>query len=186
MDSKVMLSGYVNDMLAVENELHAAFRRQKKDATVANFPTAQQWISRTEETIDRHLTALKDCLQSLGSDESMVKKGVGAVAGAVSGWYDKLRSEKVSRMLRDDYTALSLALVSYEMLYTTALAAGYAPVATLALDHYRDFTPLAVQLSNVMPQVLVEELAREENLAVADLATDDVVNSIRRAWEQAS
>jgi hypothetical protein len=186
MDTKAMLIGYVNDMLAVENELHAAFRRQKKDPTVAEFTPAADWISRTEGLIDRHLAALKRCLGELGSDESVVKKTVGAVTGAVAGWYDKLRSEKVSRMLRDDYAAISFALVSYEMLYTTAVAVGNGQVATLALEHYRDLTPLAVQLSDVLPQVLIDELEHDEKLAVADTATDDVVTSIREAWTRAS
>ena len=56
------LQGYVNDMLAVETDLHEVFRRQKSDERVKKFPAAQQYLSRVEEMIDQHLAALRTSL----------------------------------------------------------------------------------------------------------------------------
>jgi len=86
-DQMKLLQGYVNDMLAVETELHEAFRRQKRDNTgLRRFTVAHQIVSRTEDTIDRHLSALRDALKRLGSDESTLKKAVGTpgASGTIS------------------------------------------------------------------------------------------------------
>src|SRR5262245_48657139 len=52
------LQSYVNDMLAVETELHASFRRQKTDDRIKKYAAAYQLVARTEDVIDKHLDAL--------------------------------------------------------------------------------------------------------------------------------
>ena len=181
------LQGYVNDMLAVETELHEAFRRQKADARLKKFPAAQQLISRAEDTVDVHLAKLRECLKRMGSDESVLKKAVGGVLGAAAGVYDKLRSDdKVSRMLRDDHTALSFASVCYEMLYTTALAMHDSATADLALDHLKEVNTLVVEVNDLIPRVLIEELSSEGKITFDAELADDVVRHTREAWYEAS
>ena len=53
-----ILQGYVNDMLAVEKEIHQAFSHQKHDQKPQKFPAAGQLIARIEDTIDRHIEEL--------------------------------------------------------------------------------------------------------------------------------
>ena len=45
-------------------------------------------------------------------------------------------------MLRDDYTALSLAAISHTMLHTTGLALQNQPLADLAQRYLKDITPI--------------------------------------------
>jgi len=45
-----IIQGYVNDMLAVEREAHAALSRQKHDATVKHYAEASRVIDSIEET----------------------------------------------------------------------------------------------------------------------------------------
>lgn len=180
-----MLRGYVNDMLAVEREIHQAFSRQKHDQRIKDCASAYQLIARIEDTIDRHLEQLQNCLARLGTDESALKKAVGSVMGVMAGLYDKLRSDdKISRAMRDDYTALNFAIVCYEMLHTTALAMRDQETADLALSLLRDYTPLVVELTETLPEVIVRELSDEgkivEDLAVADAAA----RNAREAWNQ--
>ena len=52
-----------------------------------------------------------------------------ALLGAAAGAIDAVRSEKVSKDLRDNYTALSLGNISYVMLISTALACAQSCVA---------------------------------------------------------
>jgi hypothetical protein len=85
-------------------------------------------------------------------------------------------------MLRDDYTALCFACVCYEMLHTTALALGHGEIATLALEHLRDYTPAVMAIGELVPEVVTDELQREGKVrsrgAVARLAADNT----REAW----
>jgi hypothetical protein len=183
MDDKMdTLRGYVNDMLAVERDIHSAFRRHKEDRGVRTFPETRAVLQQIEDRIDVHVANLERALERLGEGESTLKAAVGAVLGAVAGVYGKLRDDRVSRMLRDDYTALCFACVCYEMLHTTALALGHGELAELALGHLRDYTPAVMAIGELIPDVVTDELTREgkmsSNGGVARLAADNA----RDAW----
>src|SRR5258706_16233340 len=60
-----VLSEYVNDMLAVESDLHAMLRRHKNDARIQQFGTAKRLMDQAEEAVDRHLTAIQRCADRL-------------------------------------------------------------------------------------------------------------------------
>jgi hypothetical protein len=187
MDEKIeILRGYVTDMLAVERDLHQAFRRHKDDKTTKTYPQAAAALQTIEDRIDVHVASLERQLQRMGSSESPVKAAVGAVLGAVAGVYGKVRDDQVSRMLRDDYTALCFATVCYEMLHTTALAVGHGEVANLALSHLRDYTPAVMTIAQMLPEVITDELTREGktggNGSIARLAAKNVQD----AWQQQS
>ena len=178
-----ILQGYVNDMLAVEKEIHQAFSHQKHDQKPQKFPAAGQLIARIEDTIDRHIEELEQCQQRLGADESALKKAVGAVMGAAAGLYDRIRQDdSVSRMLRDDYAALCFAIVCYEMLHATALAAGKRDIADLALRHLQDYAQLVMSIGDLLPHALVRELAREGKLPDDRDAAARAVENTRKAW----
>ena len=177
------LRGYVNDMLAVERDIHAAFRRHKEDRGAKTYPEAARVLQQIEDRVDVHVASLQRCLERLGDGESTLKAAVGAVLGAVAGVYGKLRDDRVSRMLRDDYTAICFACVCYEMLHTTALALGHDEVAKLALEHLRDYAPGVMALGEVVPKVVTKELEREGKLrgggeSVAHRAAENT----REAW----
>ena len=178
-----VLGAYVRDMLAVENEMHEAFRRQKRDDRLLIHPESAQLVGRIEDTIDRHLGALRRCLGQLDTEESTLKKALGSVLGAAAGIYDGMRSEDpVSRMLRDDYIALSTAIVCYEMLHTTALAVEDEAVAAMALDHLRDYAPLVMAISETIPFAVIEELSREGKVPASHSAAEQSVQNTREAW----
>ena len=182
-----ILQGYVNDMLAVEREIHNALSRQKHDERVKAFAAASQMIARIEDTVDRHIRELETCLARLGGDESVLKKAVGTVLGAAAGLYGKVRpNDKVSRMVRDDYTALSFATVCYEMLHTTALAVKNPSTADLALAHLKAYAPLIVDLADVVPEVVIDELAEEGKIAADHSIAVQAARNTRSAWDQAS
>jgi ferritin-like metal-binding protein YciE len=177
------LRGYVNDMLAVERDIHAAFRRHKEDRGAKTYPEAARVLQQIEDRVDAHVASLQRCLERLGDGESTLKAAVGAVLGAVAGVYGKLRDDRVSRMLRDDYTAICFACVCYEVLHTTALALGHDEVAKLALEHLRDYAPAVMALGEVVPTVVTKELEREGTLrgggeSVAHRAAENT----REAW----
>src|SRR5689334_5598633 len=99
MDEKIdTLRGYVNDMLAVERDLHQAFRRHKDDTTMKTYPQAAAALQQIEDRIDVHVASHERQLQRLGTGESQVKAAVGAVLGAVAGVYSKIRDDRVSRI----------------------------------------------------------------------------------------
>ena len=177
-----ILQGFVNDMLAVEHEIHNAFSRQKHSETPKRHPEAAQLIARIEDTIDRHIRDLQRELERLGGSESMLKKAVGVAMGAVAGLYDQVRDETVSRMVRDDLAALNFTVACYQMLHTTALAMHDQRLADLALGNLRDFTPLIMDLSQVLPSVVVQELAEKNTVTVDESVAEEARKSQKEAW----
>jgi hypothetical protein len=99
------LQQYVSDMLAVEQHIHQAIRRQEEDESVKKHPEAFALISQAEQTLDNHIAALESHLEALGGDAaSPVKEAVAGVLGVAAGLIDQVRTQQVSKMLRDNYT----------------------------------------------------------------------------------
>lgn len=174
---------YVSDMAAVVRHISEAIKRQIDDERANNYTEAYTIIRRVDTVLKRQQDVIEQRLSTLGEpQESGLKKVVGAVTGAVAGIYDKVREDRVSRMLRDDYTALSLAAISYTMLHTTALAEKDTATADIARDHLMDLTPLLVQISKNIPEVVAQELRDQGKIIDASIASRAVTNT-QRAWK---
>src|SRR5690242_13625444 len=108
-----ILQKYVSDMLAVEEHISSALQRQVNDENVVKHNSqAGNAINRIATMSESHRQALEKHLTSIGGDAAKgIKDMATAALGTLAGLYDKVRNEAVSKMLRDDYTALNLATV---------------------------------------------------------------------------
>lgn len=180
-DNKDTLQQYVGDMLAVDRHIHETVRRHRDDKQVQADAETHQLLSRVESTFDTLIEELEQLLNRLGgSAASPVKDAVASTVGAIGSMYDKLRSETVSKMLRDDYTTLSLAAVSYTMLNTTGHALNDPATAQIAARHLRQITPLITGVSRIMPLVVARELGEDHTVDVA--AGPQSVRETQQAW----
>jgi hypothetical protein len=102
----------------------------------------------------------------------------------VAGLYNQVRTEAVSKSVRDDYTFLSHCSVSWLMLMTTARSLGDHDTEELAESGYRDTARLIIQVDRLMPELVVEELRQDE------FPAQDVSDWARRivsdAWNRES
>jgi hypothetical protein len=185
-DSKDILQQYVSDMVSLDEHIHEAIKRQIEDDRLKEFPEAAKVVNTLHNTLDQHITGLKTQLKSLGGEASgPVKEAVSAIAGVAAGLYDKVRHDPVSKMLRDDYTALSLTAISYTMLHTTGLALQNQPIADLAQRYLKDITPLIIDISQAIPGVVVKDL--EDNEAQIDpTVAKEAVRKTQAAWSTAN
>lgn len=181
-DAKDILQQYLSDMIALDGHIHEAIERQLGDDRLKQFPDASKVVNTLHTTLDTHITGLKAQLTALGGGASgPVKEAVSAIAGVAAGLYDKVRRDPVSKMLRDDYTALSLAAISYTMLHTTGLALQNQQIADLAQRYLKDVTPIIVDISQVIPGVVVQDL--QDNEAQIDpTVAKEAVSKTQAAW----
>src|SRR5689334_1029622 len=136
-DSKTILQKYVSDMLSLESHIHQAIDKQVKENN--DDPEVSTRFAAFAQTVKNHRDSLQTRLDQIGGAANHpVKEGVAAVAGVAAGVIDKFRSEEVSKDFRDDFTALNLSLISYEMLHTTALSLGDRQTADLAAKNVKD------------------------------------------------
>ena len=174
---------YVNDVLALERLIKEAVARQTADEQVRENAEAATVVNEIALSTETRLTDLNELSDALGGGAGAVKETVAAVAGVFAGLYDKVRKHPVSRLLRDDCTALALASTAYSMLYTAGVALHNGHVAAVAQRGLRKVTPLIMQVSRVIPAVVVAELAADfpdVNHEAAAAGREATV----RAWSQ--
>ena len=177
------LQPYVNDMIALTKHIHQAVERQLNDARVKQFPDAYPLINRLDGVLESHIKVLEAHGKAIGDSGSLLKDAVASVMGVAAGLYDKVRTETVSSMLRDDYTALSLAAMGHTMLHTTALGVRHQATADLALSHLTDLTPIIVEISEVIPLVVVQELQATGEINDPTVGRQAVQNT-QKAWSR--
>ena len=180
-ESKDTLRQYVSDMLAVDRNIHEMVKRHRDDKQVQADSDAHQLLSRIESTFDTVIEELEQHLEHLGgAPSSPVKEAVAGTVGALSSMYDKMRTETVSKMLRDDYTMLGLAAISYTMLNTTGYALSDTMTAQVAARHLRQLTPLITGISRIMPLVVARELAEDHQVDGSSAPAS--IRETQQAW----
>lgn len=177
---------YVSDMLALERHIAQPLQRQLDIVDTAKYAGALAVISQVKSLTDSHVTALDQCLAQLGGHEaSAVKSAWSSLLGVGAAAIDSVRKTKVSKSLRDDYTALNLATISYTMLYTTAVGLGDTTVADLAKRHLSDYAGCVMQINKIIPDVVLEEL-RDDGETVSTTATQTINETINELWRSQS
>ena len=176
------LQKYVSDMLAVNQHILEALERQARDEHVRGYPEAAQLVSGVETLLKGYNTQLEAHLRMLGGEPTApVKKAATAVLGIAAGLIDKVRPDKVTEALRDDYTALNLAAMSYSLLHTTGMALKNTATADLALAHLTGLAPMIMRINQVIPSVVARELVDEaENVDTS--VGPEAARHIEEAW----
>jgi hypothetical protein len=182
-----LIRGYVGEMLAAEKYLYELVKTQTETNAVVRHPETGPVLEPLRGMLERHVERLDSHLSVMGgaTAEASVKGAASVLGGKIAGLFEKVRSETASRMLRDAYCALGLVTVSYTMLHSTALALHDRATADLALEHLNDLTPLVVDLSKVVPYVVVNELA--DTFDGADRTVGpQASNQTHEAWARVS
>jgi ferritin-like metal-binding protein YciE len=178
---------YITDVLALETHLEKALEGQIAD--LKDETSLVQELRQVHRTVERHVAALETLsVERAGTGQGVakvVKKAATSVLGAGAAAIDFVRTEKLPKNLRDDYTALSLASISYVMLHTTALSLGDQEVADLALAHLQDHAGHVMTLHNVIPGAVVRFLIQEGHPADLD-RLDEVQQNIEGVWRDDS
>lgn len=184
-DTREAIDGYVTDMLALESHIQTVVAAQIEDLDEHNEVKGPLiLIHAKSDSHARDLEALTQRReQNVGGVSKVVKKAVSSVLGLGAAAVDFVRTEKLPKLLRDDYTAISLAYIGYVMLHTTALTFHDGEVAELAKSHLADYAESLMALQHVIPAATVAYLA-SENLAVDVSVLPEVEATIDAAWKQ--
>jgi ferritin-like metal-binding protein YciE len=185
-DEKHTLATYVSDMLALERHIAQPVSHQQNASATTDNATASTLINRIASISRSHIAALEARLKELGGNANHPLKAAWAsVLGAGATAVSSTRKTKVSKYLRDDHTALSLASISYTMLYTTAVGLGDTTTASLAKQHLSDIAPLIIEISDGIPTVVLAEL-REDGDTVRPEAAETVKRELDAVWHASS
>jgi hypothetical protein len=181
------IDSYITDMIALEEHMEKPFRQQGEDLRDKQRELAGE-LRTIHGLITQHIATLKSLRdrRSAGGEKraaESVKRATSTVAGLGAAVIDFLRTEKLPKDLRDDYTAMNLATIGYLMLHTTALALGDREVAEVAQHHFSDYARATMQLQNMIPTAVVSFL-QEEGLPAQTQVLHEVNRTIEQAWSQ--
>lgn len=182
-DRAEALNSYITDMLALEEHIEKAIKGQIKD--LKDDPDFLREIQAINRTVEHHISDLKGLVdrRDAGGPVDAIKKVGSNLAGLGAAAIDLVRTEGMPKNLRDDYTAFSLATISYVMLHTTALATGDREVSELARQHFIDYAQVVTRLNQVVPAAVLRLLQRE-GLAFADAVLNDVNRTVEEGWSR--
>jgi ferritin-like metal-binding protein YciE len=176
------LQAYVSDLMALERHIEQPLAAQRESETVAQHPLAAALIERIARQNRAHIDALEMTLKRLGGHPTAPLKStwmtlLGSAASVIGG----TRKTKVTKWLRDDDTALNLAAFSYTLLHATAIGLGDEGVAALARAGVADYARSVMEINQVVPIVVLRELAEEGNMVAAG-AADTIRDQMNAIW----
>ncbi len=176
------LATYLGDMLVLEQRIRAPVGTQSTDSEFARFSGVEPLLERITALCDRHISNLKDALRALGVHEYSAVRTVGSnIEGLFATAIDMLPESKVEKELRDDYAALALCTFAYGILLSAAKAQGNESIAALAQEHLRDYAQAVMEISNIVPAMVVEEL-RSNGIDASSDAIEQSRAAIHSAW----
>lgn len=159
-----IVTQYLSDMHVLEKHIQEALEKQV--AQTKDMPEVNAGIQRYLATTKIHVERLQARMEALGNQDGVVDKAKEAVTnllGQAAGAIDAVRTHQNSKNLRDDYTAASLASISYVMLQTTSLAYGDHESARLAETQLGETVEMLQWIARTIPSVVVSDLQEERD-----------------------
>ena len=176
------IADYLGDMVALESHIEEALDRQL--ALTKNDPQAGPAVQRFHDMVKANRDALKAHQKATGSTAGNPLKAAGAtVLGVAAGLIDKIRTEGISKSLRDDYTAFNHAAIGYTMLHTTALAVGDSRTADLAARGLTGHASAIQEINHIMAEVVVRELQKDGHQITDSQAADKNREAVDGIWK---
>jgi ferritin-like metal-binding protein YciE len=179
------IDSYITDMLALEEHIEKAVSAQLR-AFRDDYPALGHELQEILYTLNRHILTIRayNETRQAGATESVaktVKRAAATIVGLGAAAVDLVRTEKLPKDLRDDYTAFSLASIGYLMLLTTAQSLGDAATAEIARRHFADYAQMTIRLHNLTPATVIS-LLQEEGLPASDTVLPEIRQTIEEVW----
>jgi ferritin-like metal-binding protein YciE len=171
-------------MVALESHIEEALDRQLTETQ--DDAEAHAAVQRFHDMVKQHRDSLKGLQEHVGTTAGnpIIEAG-STLLGKAAGVINLVRAEGISKALRDDYAAFSLAAISYSMLHTTALGLGNSQVAGLAERHLTDYAGAIERINELMPGVVNRELAKDGH-QTDDAAVGATRKVVAKAWSAAA
>lgn len=178
--SNEKLTTYTNDLLTFNKHFLSVVRSQKTSDTLKN--------SKANDLLHNVDIALTNQIDELENFENLIDKSkleflkdkTASFFGSIAGSLENLRKEPISKMLRDDYTALSMLASGYTMLYTAALVNGMKDLADFAKNSLDRVAQLITETSRVIPlMVAIELTGNSEN---ANKIGEKALEETQKSW----
>lgn len=181
--SQKTIADYLGDMVALTSHIEEALDRQLEMSKES--PVAGPAVQRFHDMVKANRDELQKYQEEVGTTAGnpIIEAG-SAVLGVAAGLIDKIRTEGVSKALRDDYTAFNHACIGYTMLHVTALALGDQRTATMAEKGLRGFASAVQEINHIMADVVIWELEKDGHTIANPNAATENRQTVDKVWKQ--
>jgi ferritin-like metal-binding protein YciE len=181
-DKDEAINSYITDMLSLEEHIGKAVRGQLED--LEDYPEVTRDLKQIHRKVEQHISDLRNLSERRGArgPTDLIKRAGSTLLGLGAAAIDLVRKEGLPKNLRDDYTAFSLATISYVMLHTTARALEEQEVADLARQHFADYAHAVTLLHNLIPGAVIRFL-REDGLPAREDVLPEISRTIEEVWQ---
>jgi hypothetical protein len=174
----------LREQIALEEHLCKIIEQQISEITEPNFSDAKNLLQKAFKTLEAQFSPLNALLDKFefGNTSDDLETALTNGIDLKNLLDPEQKNSLISRILRDDYSALNLITMSNTLLHTTALALESKDVAELALQHLKNLAPLVVKIGQMVPDVVARELKRQSptiDLAIAKTA----LRNTQLAWQ---
>lgn len=178
---KDSLKTYTSDLLALETHFLNAVKKQKSSESVKD-EIVIDLLHELDKIISKNTSELESYLDSF-EDKTLddIKSKLASFAGSVAGLIDNARSDTVSKIVRDNYTALSMITVGYTMLHTLALANDDESLAEISENHLKECTNMVTEISKVVPLAVANEVIDDKDKA--EEIGQRALHNTQQAWK---
>jgi len=181
--NKNTIADYVGDMVALQDHIEEALDHQLE--LTKGSPVAAAAVQQFHDMVKRNRDEMKQHQQQVGTTAGNPIIDVGStLLGQAAGIIDKIRTEAISKALRDDYTAFNHACIGFTMLHVTALALGDQATARIAARQLEDYAGAVQKINHIIGEVVMEELRKDNHTIVDPSAPQENRRAVDRAWQE--
>ncbi len=172
---------YTTELFNYNKHLLSAVRTQKSSDVIKNTKAVTLL-----NDIDIALTNQLNTMESFDgllneSKMDQFKENAARVLGTIAGSIGNIREDAVSKMIRDNYTALSMTASGYTMLNTLAISNKNDELANFAADSLERLAQLITETSKVLPFVVADELVDDRK--EAERIGEQSLKETQLAWK---
>jgi len=159
-EMKAEITNWLRDAYGMERGLEAALEKHANNEDFSN-EVRQRARTHLEETRG-HAERVKAVLQSLGSDTSSIKTGIGVMGQGMKGMLSKFASDERIKDLLDSYMMEHFEIACYTGLAAAAERAGMPQVIELCERIIPDEERMAQAILSTLPSEVTSYLYEAE------------------------
>ncbi len=184
-EQKDILLKYLSEQISIEEDLYALIQEQLVELESTDYDDAKKILRQASQLLEKHFTPLNQLLDKLEKIPKSLQLKNNARSIQLAKKSTETCSGYVASILRDDYATLNRITMSNTLLHTIALALDSTELADLSLTHLENLAPLVIEIGDLVPTILAQELCKNSpdiNPAIALIA----LANAKRAWLKVS
>ncbi len=181
-----ILKQEICEQIAIEENICTLIEEKISEIEGTNFVDARSLLSQVSVVLESHYGLLNNLLTKLEvSSEAVAENDLSEKTKELIKSFDREDDQwRISRILREVYSALSLITISNTQLNTIGLALKNEEVADIALNHLEALAPLVVRMGLLAPEVVTKELSKTK-VPIDPSAAQIALENTKLAWQKA-